>query len=322
MKKLTLTCIFLYLFMMSAFAAYQIGSTLGTEAGTNVGGISATANYFSGDRLVTYNVSTTTADVTVAAIYGYDIIFLTPSRSSTEPDLSATYNYTLRNVGNSTQNFVLVTQNLVMAGDFTVVAPSQSVSLGKGVSTTFVITINAAHTATPDATVTLDASLQALGQTDKPTFYIGWNGNTYGGYVSHNQQVVTWVEYPIIIVSKNYTLQAPATYSGPLTDPVPGSTVTFSINYRNIGSGTANNVVFTDIVPTLNTDYRIGSTRNICSDGTVTAHFTFNPTNNPADWTYLPSGTRIDARVARIKINLSPIRPDVSGTLNYSVVIK
>lgn len=319
-RNLFATCILLHVLISAASGAYQIGSTIGTTANTLVGGLTATADYFNGDRTVTKSVSSSTADVTVAPIYGYDVVFLTPSFNSSEPGLLVTYNYTLRNVGNSAQDFTLVTQNFYQSGDFTLVAPAQLQSaLPIGATASFVITINVLATATPDAKVTLDASLQAVGHTTKPAYYTGYNDNIYGGYVSHNQQLVTWIEYPILQVAKTYTI---GHVWDAQTTPLPGATVTYNITYHNAGSGTANNVVFIDIVPTLNTDYKIGSTRNICTDVGVTVSFAFDPTDNFNSWGYSPVGTKVDPKVSRIRMSLSPLKPNVSGTLNYSVIIK
>ncbi|HAR63163.1 MAG: hypothetical protein DKM50_13045 [Candidatus Margulisiibacteriota bacterium] len=323
-KTFLLTCFLLNILIFGANAAYQLGSTVGTSAGTAVAGYIVTANFNSGQRITQKIATASVSDQIVQAIYGYDILFNTPSNNGIESNHSIIYCYTIRNVGNSvSENFLLVTENVSVNGDFTIEALSQQFVLNSGASANFYVTVNALSTATINTFVTMDVNFEIEGKTTQPTYYTGYNGNVYGGYVDYKQLINTWLKLPILLVSKNYTV-GHSWDSG--NSPVPGATVTFNIKYKNVGNGAANNVVFTDIIPTINTEFRLGSTANICSDAGVRVTFSYSAISDPAVYNYTPlsqaGGNKMDPNIARLRIALSPIAGNVSGTINYTVVIK
>ncbi|MBI4975991.1 MAG: DUF11 domain-containing protein [Spirochaetes bacterium] len=160
------------------------------------------------------------------------------------------------------------------------------------------------------------------GQAPRTFKYLGTNGIFYGGSNWFTNTVVITVGGPKIIVSKAVTVSAPAAYvttGGAATDVVPGSVITYTLTYTNAGSGTAQNVVLRDYLPSAVAYF------------TNTAAGSATPTivlRNLADSANVTEGTvtagNVNDTVGHIRFTIpGTIAANAAvGTVTYKVVVK
>jgi len=79
--------------------------------------------------------------------------------------------------------------------------------------------------------------------------YTGGNYLTYGGWASSTESVADQVSAPVLTLTRTSTVDAPIVYSGGRHDAVPGSVITFTMTYGNIGGASAESVILVDRIP-------------------------------------------------------------------------
>ena len=86
------------------------------------------------------------------------------------------------------------------------------------------------------------------------SYYTGGNGYVYGGYVGtpEGEFYRGDIYAPRMVLTRESDIDAPTQYTqGDTTyEAVPGAVITYTLEYRNIGNGTAESVIIIEKVPT------------------------------------------------------------------------
>jgi len=254
----------------------------GTPAGTNIQN-TAQVSYDVGGTPITTTSNATT--LTVAEIINTNITTLTASVSVTSGASNQVLQFRVTNTGNGLEKFHL-TPNSTMAGDsFDPVLASNSIyfdtdgtpGLNTGTDTLYVpgsndpnlpadgsivvLVVNNIPTGLANgATGRSELSAAAFTGTGAPgTVYAGQGANgadavlgTTGGKGNSNGVYVVGSITLAAVKTQVVTDQ----FGG--AQPLPGATITYQIVVTPSGSGTASNVVFSDVIPA-NTTYKPGT---------------------------------------------------------------
>lgn len=136
------------------------------------------------------------------------------------------------------------------------------------------------------------------------------NGMWYGGTNFETNVINLKVGGPKLIIAKSYSV---TNYALANNDVVPGSFITYTISYTNIGSGSAANVVIDDRIDNALVQYSIAT----AVGGTVDFY-------NGA-WGYAgdtATTASINANVQGLRFALGTIASAGSGTVTYRVVVR
>ncbi|MFA4906277.1 MAG: hypothetical protein WC645_07215 [Candidatus Margulisiibacteriota bacterium] len=122
---------------------------------------------------------------------------------------------------------------------------------------------------------------------------------------------------PYIAVTREAVITAPTVggYTGGAADPVPGSTLKYTMYYTNRGFAQSTGVVIVDKVPAF-TQFKIGS----ATGNDISAVQYSN--NGGTTFSYTPSGTYIDANVTHVKWLCNNISSGATKQVEFSVVIR
>ncbi len=120
---------------------------------------------------------------------------------------------------------------------------------------------------------------------------------------------------PLLEVTREAIVAAPATYNGGAADPVPGSIINYYLYYQNIGFAEASNIVIIDAVPEY-TQYKMGT----ATGESITAVYFSD--DSGSNWDYTPSGTYVDGNVTHIKWDVDVASSEVISKVEYGTVIR
>ncbi len=317
MKRLLITAVLIIgLIGGSALAEYQ-----NTASGVTINslGTSVTLSYKVGSAPTRNTNSAVSASAVVLKNGGIK------QTASTWTDLPATNNIDA-GTGYS------YTFTVVNSGNFTEAVAAGIVSTTGGFAGTWLSSLNTSNIVISregqytggTLYVTADASAEdgdiggltvSINGTTSGAFYkqyTGANSYTYGASGNVQTALTFQVRAPKIYVTKNVTVQAPASYvsaGGAATDPVPGATLVYTLTYYNYGSVAGNSVEIVDTIPG-NTAYSsaAGGSAQTCynASGTVIA--------SPA--------TPVDDTVASVKWTIGTVSGSSGGTVTLNAVIK
>jgi uncharacterized repeat protein (TIGR01451 family) len=99
----------------------------------------------------------------------------------------------------------------------------------------------------------------------------------------------------------------------PVGDQVPGTDLTYTVDYQNLGSTTLNTIVINDAVPTW-TQFQVGSASTGAAPATVTGINVEYSDDNGATWAYVPASGGGGAP-AGYDANVTNVRFVFTGTL-------
>ncbi len=121
---------------------------------------------------------------------------------------------------------------------------------------------------------------------------------------------------PLMSMTRFFTVKAPISggYTGGVNDSVPGATIMYTMQYKNIGYGPAQQILINDKVPQY-TNYKIGS-----ATGEAVKVVTFYSTAD--GWSHTPAGTYIDTNVTGVSWEVNDISSGVSKLCTYEVIIR
>lgn len=321
--------------------AFAVGTASGTVLTANL-------------SMPVYNFATSTpsssAALTVKAVYGFaTAAYAEGANASTNAGGTATYAFTLVNGGNATapvtvsagpQSFsgpVGTQAEWGVAADggagFLTFTTSASQTAAQGSTDTAAVT-----SLSPDATVTVtlhnrtspsavDGGSSSFGVAFNMTggpggAYLGYNNTRYAGPTAWGRQlnagfVITTINGVVLNATKTLAVSAPASYvasGGSVTDPTPGATVTFTMQFSNNGSVAASGVAILDDLPS-STTFVYGSIMS-CFTGTgcVPAADADVDGANP-DCYYIPGSP------PKARCDVDTLGAGAGGKLQYSVTI-
>ncbi|MBI4777558.1 DUF1566 domain-containing protein [Candidatus Desantisbacteria bacterium] len=297
--------------------------TSGVTAGTNIvsGGDAGTAGITdtAGDVVATFkvgdsgtkNVTCVVATVTVGQIYGGKWGTL-PEDKSELPAKTVDYEYQIINLGNATDVFTISWDFSELPTGWTAQpykngVATNTITIAEDAMATFTMRIGISGTANDNekGVITVTASTSHI---DGAAYIVGaWQ---YGGDDSLTDSATTTCSSAIIALTKTYQVQTPAGYTGTNAN-VPGSLITYCIEYRNTGSADASNVSVTDMIPG-HTTYVTGSIRTGAVGDTYAA---------AVGETDAIDGDNAQFSASIVQFNLATVAAAASGRLYYQVRI-
>jgi hypothetical protein len=155
-----------------------------------------------------------------------------------------------------------------------------------------------------------------------------YDDNTVAPYVNYHYAVETYshgwfspysndATAPRMKITSFATVESPQAggYTGGKYDPVPGSTIKYTVRYENIGFGLAVNTILNEKIPTY-TEYKMGG-------ATGEDHKTIRySSNNGASYTYTPTGSLVDPLVTNISWEVNDINAGYGKVATFEVIIK
>ncbi len=265
MKKLVISLIFCFL----CTSAVCFADVFGTTANTVITASGISFNYQDGMGLMVSVNGVPNAQITVAHIAGIQQTVL-PSDQNSLAGGAVTYIFRYENMGNYADSLLLAKGDVVKAGTaggtWTADAwsPSDPELPNAGdIAVQFQVTtpVNARNASTGTVTVNV-RSAGAVNNGWTTGAYTGFNGNSYGGVLAADDQVVTTIVGPTVTVSaRTVAVTQPAGYAGSSSDPVPGARLVYTVTVQNTGAGAANGL---KIIEHINgpVDYLLGTMSN------------------------------------------------------------
>jgi uncharacterized repeat protein (TIGR01451 family) len=321
---------------LSAFSIPHITHAAGTPAGSTIQN-TAQVNYDLGAGTLTTSSNATT--VTVAEIINVSVVTLTDTVNVTPSATNQVLQFSLTNTGNGPEQFGLVPNSTLVGDDFDPTLASNRIyfdidgtpGLSPG-DTLYTPGVN-------DPTLLADASITVLVVNDIPAGLAngatgrselnatsltggvsGTVGQIYAGQgVSGVDAVLgtsagratsngTYISGSILLTLVKSQLITNALGNN---QPVPGATITYQIVISPSGTGTADNVVFSDAIP-VNTTYVPGSLS--FNNGTGVATLT-----DAAD---TDAGQFSSAATAQVSVNLGTLTDaSAAQTVSFAVTI-
>lgn len=304
--------------------SYAATGTSGTTAGEKIisgsdAGIVGIADV-AGDVVATFkfsengtvNTTCAVATITVGQIYGGKWGTL-PDDKSGSPAEIVNYTYQLVNLGNVTDIFNLSLNPAELPTGWTAILSSATLTVAEDAMATFTvrITIPAGAGDRDRGTIAVTASTI----DDGTAFVVGsWQ---YGGTDTLTDIATTICGSAIITLIKTYEVQNPGSYTGTSTN-VPGSLVTYCLQYSNTGSIIANDVTVTDMIPKYTT-YVAGKIRIGTAGSTYATAATED--DNASDGVTLPYANWNVTTTGAVTFSLGSVGAGVGGRLYYQVRI-
>jgi len=298
-----------------------------------------------------------TIEATVTTEAGYSLSS-SPDWSSVQystPGSAITWNVTVYNEGNTPFTFNMTKSgiNYHSSGSsnwdayFTEGGPHESsintlVPDNNTISFSFTISPSPVESESPDGSRGSVTLTTGTGFTTPGTpYYTGVNTLTYGDHTSAVEYNEVDILAPVMSLLRTQEVDAPMTYTGGRHDAVPGSVITYTIAYHNIGAASATDVIIVDKVP-LNTEgYHINKTGPQtdvtieASQGDASGWSVFYSTTTPTSFAYgnydnwTPLGTittiqswELPSGATYVKWEKSPVPSTESRSLTWGVTIK
>jgi hypothetical protein len=289
-------------------------------------------NYQAGNATV--QVLSTTGNVTAQKVVTANggIIFTPvtaiPVPVDSSPSSLNLINFSLANSGNA-QETVVVTHsaatqvsgvnadasNWVVSYNYLLISLSENQPYFNPIVLRVTPSAGALDTSTASVLVTANGSIsgRAYGQ------YTGDNSTLYGNaqYVTYN--VLYNIKSPVIVATKNAFVYAPTAngYTGGNNDPVPGATIVYAIRVQNIGTGASPLVEIIDKIPTVNTDFRLG-TATSSAPSTIACS-----SDNGLTFPSVCTGSGVSPNITHIRYTFTnPLTSGSSATVTFNVVIE
>ena len=298
--------------------------TSGVTAGTNIisGGDAGTVGITDtvGDVVATFKVGDSgtksitcaVATVTIGQIYGGKWGTLTEDKSEL-PAKSVDYEYQLVNLGNATDVFALALNASGLPSGWSAAvlkngAAVSSLTIAEDAIATFTVRVTIPGSANDNEKGAI-AVTASTSYNDGAAYIVG--GWQYGGADSLTDSATTTCSSAIIALTKTYQVVNPTGYTGPNAN-VPGSLITYCLEYRNTGSADANVVTVTDMIPGYTT-YVTGSIKMGAVGDTYAA---------AVGKTDAVDGDNAQFNSNVIQFNLGTVAATASGRLYYQVRIE
>ncbi|MFH1097305.1 MAG: hypothetical protein V1749_07380 [Candidatus Desantisbacteria bacterium] len=323
-KNVLLWIIGAALLVGSPTISYAVTGTSGTTAGEKIvsGGDAGTVGIadMAGDVVAIFKFSgsgtmtTTCASVTVTVgqIYGGKWGTLTDDQNSS-PGTTVDYTYQLVNLGNATDVFNLLLNTAELPTGWTAVLPIATLTVAEDAMATFTVRVTIAAGAGDRDMGTIAVTASTV--DDGPVFVVGsWQ---YGGTDTLTDIATTICGSAIITLTKTYEVQNSGSYTGTSTN-VPGSLVTYCLQYSNTGSIAANDVTVTDMIPKYTT-YVTGKIKIGAAGSTYATAATED--DNAADGVTLPYANWNVTTPGAVTFSLGSVGAGASGRLYYQVRI-
>lgn len=274
---------------------------LGTPAGTIIENRS-TATYTDANNNSYNPVASNTVSTTVSQVAG---VAVTPAASSQNgiPGGTTNYAFTITDTGNGSDSFTLSSSGLP-AGWSSVIYQDLN---GDGLLTAVDQVGGVYVVLTSPIALTEDRKMFGIAVVTSPP------GATAGTTATLNVTLTSALTPSVTqTVTMTTTIRAAVltmTKSTSPTNPKPGGTVTYTINYSNTGSASAYNAVFSDPIPT-NTTYK--ATSITVGGNSRTDTNTDSPGDN-ADYNYTTPGN--------VTVNLGTVAAGASGIITFQVTV-
>lgn len=258
----------------------------------------------------TKSITCVVATVTVGQVYGGKWGTLTDDQNGL-PATVVNYGYQLFNLGNATDVFSLLISSGLPSGWSTAIlkngAATSSLTIAEDAMSTFTVQVTIPSSANDNdkGTFTVTASTSA---NDGAAYIVEpWQ---YGGNDTLTDSATTTCSSAIIAMTKTYSVGTVSGYTGSSIN-IPGSLITYCIEYRNIGSAVASDVTVTAMLPR-HTTYVTQSIRM----GTGGAEYAgaVGKTDATGD-----DEAQFGANI--VQFNLSTVGIGISGRLYYQVRI-
>ena len=261
----------------------------------------------------TINTTCTVATITVGQIYGCKWGTLTDDQNGS-PGATVSYVYQLYNLGNATGVFNLSIDTTGLPTGWTAILSTTTLTVAEDAMGSFTVQVTM-----PAETVANDrGTIKVIASTpmdDGSAYVVG--SYQYGGDDLLTDSATTTCSSAIIAPTKTYEVQNPGSYTGTSTN-VPGSVVTYCLQYRNTGNIAADNVTITDMIPKYTT-YVTGKIR-IGTAGSIYA--TAVPEDDNAnDGVTLPYANWNVTTTGAVTFSLGSVDAGEAGRLYYQVRI-
>lgn len=224
---------------------------------------------------------------------------------------------TLINDGNFTDT---ISANLVdklggFTGAWECELASSNIVLSRGGSMVFGVSVTVDPTAIDGDVGSFMVSLNGTTPGAFYKKYTGDNAYEYGESSTYNRIISFLVVAPDISITKSVIVAAPVNYialGGGATDPVPGATLKYVLDYKNTGSGAANLIQIIDVIPE-NTEFASAETH-----GSITLDYS---NDNMFTWGYVPTGT-VDSTVTHVRWTVGSLPSGNTDQVTLNVVVK
>lgn len=336
MKKILLICFCLVKIILINQNVLALGVTANTSIislGTSIN-ITAKNTFGAVMAPVNGNASFDHTQV-VAPIYGFLLYTYVPAERLIARGQSTQYVFAFMNRSNTTMD-IQPTQNTLFSGNLGgpwTVTLNYGTTQSIGIDQVFSSTLNVQ---TDSQALDMAKSLSALqfSFTNGTSFgaYTGFNGSRYGGIGLFNHQVTTSIAAANVnYISKTITIINAPTANGYRGgdvnygyDPVPGSTLEYTLVVRNGGFGDSAVVDVIETIPTNSVLLNIPSNSDILENSSTLG------TNNDVDYDTNGTfnlGAPVNSYAGRSAVNqirfrLSGLSAGVTKTLRYRVTVK
>lgn len=287
---------FLFIFLLTGSAL-----ALGTPAGTIIENKS-TATYTDANNNSYSPVTSNTVSTTVSQVAG---VLVTPASSNQNgiPGGTSNYAFTLTNTGNGSDSFTIASSGLP-AGWTSVIYKDLN---GDGLLTTADQVSGAYVLLTSPITLSEDQKEYGIVVITAPVSATA--GNTATLNVTLTSALTPTITQTVPITTTIQAAVMTLTKSTSPANPKPGETVTYTINYSNIGTAAAYNAVFSDPIPA-NTTYKVNTITVGGSSRTDTN--TDYPGDN-ADFNFTTPGN--------VTVKLGTVSASGSGVITFQVTV-
>ncbi|MFH1896896.1 MAG: hypothetical protein ABH886_01455 [Candidatus Desantisbacteria bacterium] len=261
----------------------------------------------------TINTTCAIATVTVGQIYGGKWGTLTNDQNGS-PGATVGYVYQIYNLGNATGVFNLSINTTGLPTGWTAILSTTTITVAEDAigSFTVQVTMPTETVANDRGTIIVTASTTV---DDGAAYVVG--SYQYGGTDLLTDNATTTCSSAIIAMTKTYEVQDPGSYTGTSTN-VPGSVVTYCLQYCNTGNISADNVTITDMIPKYTT-YVTGKIRI----GTAGSMYTtaVSEDDNAVDGVTLPYANWNVTTPGAVTFSLGSVAAGAAGRLYYQVRI-
>jgi uncharacterized repeat protein (TIGR01451 family) len=331
MRQLTLwhgTCTSMV--MLTSWLWPNAGHATGTAAGVTIQNTAQVSYDVSGTPVT---VSSNSTSLTVAEVINVSVTTLTASVSVVPGATNQVLQYRVTNTGNSAEKFHLVPNSAIVGDGFDPTLASNSIYFDTDSTSGFSPGDTLYTPGSNDPTLAADGSIVVLVLNNIPTGLAngligkseltanaftgtGAAGTVFAGQGTGGVDAMLGTsggtgnskgQYVIGAITLNAVKSQVVSNSFGNSEPVPGATITYNIVISPSGSGTANNVVFSDSIPS-NTTYTSGSLK---LNGTALT-----------DGADSDAGQYLSTPTAQVNVNLGSLTSSSAAqTVSFAVTI-
>jgi len=312
------------LFAPASYAAYN------TNAGVTVDAQVVSINYRAGGATINATSSTgnTTAQRVVTANGGIKFLPVSaiPVPVDSSPSSLNSISFSLANTGNALEVVSIINSSPTQSGLVYADAPSWSATVNETIVNLnqnqlypnpiiLYVTPSALASDGSTASVRVTASASTAGRPYGQ--YTGDNGIQYGSSQSVSYNIFFNIKAPVIVATKNATVLSPTAngYAGGPNDPVPGAIIQYNIRVQNIGTGASPVVEIVDRIPTMNTDFKLGTAVSSVVGTTILCS-----SDNGLTFPSVCSGGGVSPNITHIKYVLgAPLTSGSSASVTFNI---